>query len=171
MLYVICGIILFLILLFIIIFLHFKKNYDFYFLKVSEANNNIEIIIEKKIEILLKIAQIIDKDKIKELEEFKGKELTSHQCYIELNSIGNKLLKEADDEEYESNKKLNNLINRFDDNECDLKGVLKYYNDNAVEINNYRHKFPSNIVGFFLHYKELDIYKIEKRESFAILSK
>ena len=171
MLYVICGIVLFLILLFIIIFLHFKKNYDFYFLKVSEANNNIEIIIEKKIEILLKIAQIIDKDKIKELEEFKGKELTSHQCYIELNSIGNKLLKEADDEEYESNKKLNNLINRFDDNECDLKGVLKYYNDNAVEINNYRHKFPSNIVGFFLHYKELDIYKIEKRESFAILSK
>lgn len=171
MLYVICGIVLFLILLFIIIFLHFKKNYDFYFLKVSEANNNIEIIIEKKIEILLKIAQIIDKDKIKELEEFKGKELTSHQCYIELNSIGNKLLKEADDEEYESNKKLNNLIDRFDDNECDLKGVLKYYNDNAVEINNYRHKFPSNIVGFFLHYKELDIYKIEKRESFAILSK
>ena len=171
MLYVICGIVLFLILLFIIIFLHFKKKYDFYFLKVSEANNNIEIIIEKKIEILLKIAQIIDKDKIKELEEFKGKELTSHQCYIELNSIGNKLLKEADDEEYESNKKLNNLIDRFDDNECDLKGVLKYYNDNAAEINNYKHKFPSNIVGFFLHYKELDIYKIEKRESFAILSK
>ena len=109
--------------------------------------------------------------RLKELEEFKGKELTSHQCYIELNSIGNKLLKEADDEEYESNKKLNNLIDRFDDNECDLKGVLKYYNDNAVEINNYRHKFPSNIVGLFLHYKELDIYKIEKRESFAILSK
>ena len=71
MLYVICGIILFLILLFIIIFLHFKKKYDFYFLKVSEANNNIEIIIEKKIEILLKIAQIIDKDKIKELEDSK----------------------------------------------------------------------------------------------------
>ena len=171
MLYVICGIVFFLILLFVIIFLHFKKKYNFYFLKVLEANNNIEIIIEKKVEILLKIAQIIDKDKIKELEEFKGKELTSNQCYIELNSIGNKLLKEADDEEYESNKKLNNLIDRFDDNECDLKGVLKYYNDNAVEINNYRHKFPSNIVGLFLHYKELDIYKIEKRESFAILSK
>ncbi|MDD6245057.1 MAG: LemA family protein [bacterium] len=171
MLYVICGIVFFLILLFVIIFLHFKKKYKFYLSKVSEANNNIEIIIEKKVEILLKIAQIIDKDKIKELEEFKEKELTSHQCYIELNSIGNKLLKEADDEEYESNKKLNNLIDRFDDNECDLKGVLKYYNDNAVETNNYRHKFPSNIVGLFLHYKELDIYKIEKRESFAILSK
>ena len=80
-------------------------------------------------------------------------------------------LKDTDDEEYESNMKLENLINRFDDNECDLKGVLKYYNDNAVEINNYRHKFPSNIVALFLHFKELDIYKIEKRESFAILSK
>ena len=171
MLYVICGIVFFLILLFVIIFLHFKKKYKFYLSKVSEANNNIEIIIEKKVEILLKIAQIIDKDKIKELEEFKGKELTSHQCYIELNSIGNKLLKEADDEEYESNKKLNNLIDRFDDNECDLKGSLKYYNDNAVEINNYIHKFPSNIVSLFSHFKELDIYKLEKRESFAILSK
>ena len=79
--------------------------------------------------------------------------------------------KEADAEEYESNKKLNNLIGRFDDNECDLKGSLKYYNDNAVEINNYIHKFPSNIVSLFSHFKELDIYKIEKRESFAILSK
>ena len=171
MIYIICGILFFLIFLLVITFLHFKKKYKFYLSKVSEANNNIEIIIEKKVEILLKIAQIIDKDKVKELEEFKGKNLTGHQCYIELNSIGNKLLKDTDDEEYESNMKLENLINRFDDNECDLKGVLKYYNDNAVEINNYRHKFPSNIVALFLHFKELDIYKIEKRESFAILSK
>ena len=107
----------------------------------------------------------------KELEEFKKKEISKHQCYIELSSLDNKLLKEADAEEYESNKKLNNLIGRFDDNECDLKGSLKYYNDNAVEINNYIHKFPSNIVSLFSHFKELDIYKIEKRESFAILSK
>ena len=140
-------------------------------LVLLEADNNIELILEKKIEILLKIAKIIDKDMEKELEEFKKKEISKHQCYIELSSLGNKLLKEADAEEYESNKKLNNLIGRFDDNECDLKGSLKYYNDNAVEINNYIHKFPSNIVSLFSHFKELDIYKIEKRESFAILSK
>ena len=155
----------------VINFLYYKNKFNFYFLKVEEANNNIELILEKKIEILLKIAKIIDKDMEKELEEFKKKEISKHQCYVELSSLGNKLLKEADAEEYESNKKLNNLIGRFDDNECDLKGSLKYYNDNAVEINNYIHKFPSNIVSLFSHFKELDIYKIEKRESFAILSK
>ena len=171
MIYLILGLVLLVILLLVISFLYYKNKFNFYFLKVEEADNNIELILEKKIEILLKIAKIIDKDMEKELEEFKKKEISKHQCYIELSSLGNKLLKEADAEEYESNKKLNNLIGRFDDNECDLKGSLKYYNDNAVEINNYIHKFPSNIVSLFSHFKELDIYKIEKRESFAILSK
>lgn len=171
MIYLIIGLVLLVILLLVINFLYYKNKFNFYFLKVEEADNNIELILEKKIEILLKIAKIIDKDMEKELEEFKKKEISKHQCYIELSSLGNKLLKEADEEEYESNKKLNNLIGRFDDNECDLKGSLKYYNDNAVEINNYIHKFPSNIVSLFSHFKELDIYKIEKRESFAILSK
>ena len=171
MIYLIIGLVLLIVLLLVINFLYYKNKFNFYFLKVEEADNNIELILEKKIEILLKIAKIIDKDMEKELEEFKKKEISKHQCYIELSSLGNKLLKEADEEEYESNKKLNNLIGRFDDNECDLKGSLKYYNDNAVEINNYIHKFPSNIVSLFSHFKELDIYKIEKRESFAILSK
>ena len=171
MIYLILGLVLLVILLLVINFLYYKNKFNFYFLKVEEADNNIELILEKKIEILLKIAKIIDKDMEKELEEFKKKEISKHQCYIELSSLGNKLLKEADAEEYESNKKLNNLIGRFDDNECDLKGSLKYYNDNAVEINNYIHKFPSNIVSLFSHFKELDIYKLEKRESFAILSK
>lgn len=171
MIYLILGLVLLVILLLVINFLYYKNKFNFYFLKIEEADNNIELILEKKIEILLKIAKIIDKDMEKELEEFKKKEISKHQCYIELSSLGNKLLKEADAEEYESNKKLNNLIGRFDDNECDLKGSLKYYNDNAVEINNYIHKFPSNIVSLFSHFKELDIYKIEKRESFAILSK
>ena len=171
MIYLIIGLVLLVILLLVINFLYYKNKFNFYFLKVEEADNNIELILEKKIEILLKIAKIIDKDMEKELEEFKKKEISKHQCYVELSSLGNKLLKEADAEEYESNKKLNNLIGRFDDNECDLKGSLKYYNDNAVKINNYIHKFPSNIVSLFSHFKELDIYKIEKRESFAILSK
>ena len=171
MIYLILGLVLLVILLLVINFLYYKNKFNFYFLKVEEADNNIELILEKKIEILLKIAKIIDKDMEKELEGFKKKEISKHQCYVELSSLGNKLLKEADAEEYESNKKLNNLIGRFDDNECDLKGSLKYYNDNAVEINNYIHKFPSNIVSLFSHFKELDIYKIEKRESFAILSK
>lgn len=171
MIYLIIGLVLLVILLLVISFLYYKNKFNFYFLKIEEADNNVELILEKKIEILLKIAKIIDKDMEKELEEFKKKEISKHQCYIELSSLGNKLLKEADAEEYESNKKLNNLIGRFDDNECDLKGSLKYYNDNAVEINNYIHKFPSNIVSLFSHFKELDIYKIEKRESFAILSK
>lgn len=171
MIYLIIGLVLLIVLLLVITFLYYKNKFNFYFLKVEEADNNIELILEKKTEILLKIAKIIDKDMEKELEELKKKEISKHQCYIELSSLGNKLLKEADAEEYESNKKLNNLIGRFDDNECDLKGSLKYYNDNAVEINNYIHKFPSNIVSLFSHFKELDIYKIEKRESFAILSK
>ena len=71
MIYLILGLVLLVILLLVINFLYYKNKFNFYFLKVEEADNNIELILEKKIEILLKIAKIIDKDMEKELEEFK----------------------------------------------------------------------------------------------------
>ena len=74
MIYLIIGLVLLVILLLVINFLYYKNKFNFYFLKVEEADNNIELILEKKIEILLKIAKIIDKDMEKELEEFKKKE-------------------------------------------------------------------------------------------------
>lgn len=73
MIYLIIGLVLLVILLLVINFLYYKNKFNFYFLKVEEADNNIELILEKKIEILLKIAKIIDKDMEKELEEFKKK--------------------------------------------------------------------------------------------------
>ena len=62
MIYLILGLVLLVILLLVINFLYYKNKFNFYFLKVEEADNNIELILEKKIEILLKIAKIIDKD-------------------------------------------------------------------------------------------------------------
>ena len=67
MIYLIIGLVLLVILLLVINFLYYKNKFNFYFLKVEEADNNIELILEKKIEILLKIAKIIDKDMEKEL--------------------------------------------------------------------------------------------------------
>ena len=82
MIYLIIGLVLLVILLLVINFLYYKNKFNFYFLKVEEADNNIELILEKKIEILLKIAKIIDKDMEKELEEFKKKEISKHQCIL-----------------------------------------------------------------------------------------
>ena len=61
------------------------------------------------------------------------------------------------------------VIQKLEANECELQAVLKYYNDSAIDINHYIHKFPSNIVKVFCHYKELQLYKIERREIFEIL--
>ena len=52
MIYLIIGLVLLVILLLVINFLYYKNKFNFYFLKVEEADNNIELILEKKIEIL-----------------------------------------------------------------------------------------------------------------------
>lgn len=174
MIYVIIGgIIVLIILICVIIVLVYKNKYNFLYIKVKEADNNLDILLQKKEEILLKIVPILEEAKIKDIPEvikLKSKKLNHHEMYRELMSMTSEILKIIDDyEERLDFKKLDDLVDKLNENENDLRAALKYYNDNGEEIVYLSHKFPTNLIKTFSHYQDIETYKLEKRETFEIL--
>ncbi len=174
MIYVIIGgIIVLIILICVIIVLVYKNKYNFLYIKVKEADNNLDILLQKKEEILLKIVPILEEAKIKDIPEvikLKSKKLNHHEMYRELMSMTSEILKIIDDyEERLDFKKLDALVDKLNENENDLRAALKYYNDNGEEIVYLSHKFPTNLIKTFSHYQDIETYKLEKRETFEIL--
>ena len=174
MIYIIIGgILVVLIIVFVILFLYYRNKYAFLYIKIKEADNNLDILLQKKGEILLKIVPILEKEKIKDIPEvgiLKAKRMDHRALYSKLMEMTNDILKIIDDYEDKIDlDKLEPLIDKLNENENDLKASLKYYNDNSEEINYLAHKFPANIVKSVSHYQDVENYKIEKRESFEIL--
>ena len=153
--------------------LFYKNKYNFLYIKINEADNNLDILLQKKEEILLKIVPILEKAKIKDIPEvikLKSKRMDHHELYNELMEMTTEILKLIDDYEDKLDyKELDSLIEMLNVNENDIRAAIKYYNDNGEEINYLAHKFPANIVKIFSHYQDINTYKLQKREPFEIL--
>ncbi len=176
MIYVIIGgVIILIILICVIMVFVYKNRYSFLYIKVKEADNNLDILLQKKEEILLKIVPVLEDAKIKDVPEvikLKSKRIDHHDLYKELTDMTSEILKIIDDYEDKLDfKKLDSLIDKLNENENDLRATLKYYNDNGEEIKYLAHKFPTNLIKTFSHYQDIETYKIEKREPFEILKK
>ena len=170
---IIGGVIILVIVFFIIMIMIYKNKYSFLYIKVNEADNNLDILLQKKEEILLKIVPVLEEAKIKDIPEvlkLKSKRINHHELYQELMDMTNEILKLIDDYEDKLNfKKLDSLIDKLNENENDLRAALKYYNDNGEEIIYLSHKFPTNLIKAFSHYQDVETYKLQKREPFEIL--
>ena len=167
------GVIVLIILICVIMVLVYKNRYNFLYIKVKEADNNLDILLQKKEEILLKIVPILEKAKIKDIPEIiklKSKRIDHYELYNELGEMTNEILKIIDDYEDKLDyDELDPLVEMLNVNENDIRATIKYYNDNGEEINFLAHKFPANIVKFFSHYESINTYKLQKRETFEIL--
>ena len=170
---IVLGIVLLIILICVIMVLIYKNKYNFLYIKVKEADNNLDILLQKKEEILLKIVPILEKAKIKDIPEvikLKSKRIDHYQLYNELMEMTTEILKLIDDYEDKLDyKELDPLIEILNINENDIRASIKYYDDNGEEINYLAHKFPSNLVKAFSHYQDVNTYKLQKREPFEIL--
>ncbi len=170
---IIVGILLLFIFIAVIIVIFYKNKYSFLYIKVKEADNNLDILLQKKEAILLKIVPVLEKAEIKDIPEvikLKSKKVNHHDLYEELTTMSNEILKIIDDYEDKIDfKVLDPLIDKLNDNENDLRAALKYYSDNGDEINYLAHKFPSNLIKIFSHYQDVETYKIKKRETLEIL--
>ncbi len=174
MIYLIIGIsVILIILIGVILVLVYKNKYNFLYIKVNEADNNLDILLQKKEEILLKIVNILEDAKIKDIPEvikLKSMRISHHDLYQELATMTTEIWKLIDDYEDKLDfKKLDTLIDKLNENENDLRAALKYYNDNGEKIELLAHKFPTNLIKIFSHYQDIETYKIEKKESFEIL--
>lgn len=145
-------------------------------IKISEAQENIDILLNKKMELITNINNIIeDKNKNKKidiLENTTSIVLNSFDLNKKLNDYNNKILELV---EYNKDVKLNdkemNLVHELKKYNNDLLGAEKYYNDNVVEYNKLVKCFPSNIVSKLFGYKLKDFYSNETQEIFDILKK
>lgn len=174
MLEIIMLIIVIITLLLLIIVINNNK-FQFSIIKIDKAEEDISIYLDKKKELLNRARPIILKelklDTFLENLDDNLDEMNNFQEYELLKNDYNKFFKTLDEnEKLLKSENLLSILEDLNDNEEDIVGAIKFYNDTVVEFNKLLVTFPSNIIGFFKRYKRKDFYNDEKREIFEILN-
>ncbi len=175
MLYIILGATAVILIILITIIVNYNK-FRFAIIKIDEAENNIEVLLKKKIELLDRTRSIIKKElKLKEfLEEvdFLKESQINHfemnnslkECHTALNKILD------DNEKLFKSETIVSIMDDINSNEEAIVGCTKFYNDSVVVFNQLVGSFPSNIVALLWRYKRKEFYNNEKREMYEILN-
>lgn len=160
-------------LLFSIFIINYNK-FQTAIIKISEAEENINILLKKKLELISRVKNFIEDKKedykITGLEKLEKQELNTFELNVELEKYNKKIMEITDydksvifdDDEILVIKELYNI-----NTEC--LASERYYNDNVVTYNNLIKCFPSNIIAKICKYKFKDFYSNEKEEIFEIL--
>ncbi len=177
MYYIIVGVLILILILFLIEVIYYNK-FQMARIRISEAENNIDILLQKKLTLLERTAKIIEefdpkyqedqifsgllKIKNKNLNNFElnkelEKEMAEYKGLLDLESR----LKEIEN--------LNTINFDLTDIENDLVAAKKYYNDTIISYNKLVKCFPSNLVALIFHYSRKEFYADEKVEIFEIL--
>ena len=173
MFYIIIGSITFISFILLIIVIYYNK-FQFSIIKIDEAEENAEMFLNKKYELIKRIVPIIrkelkDKELVSEIDD-DFESLNHFEFNDRLSKIDDKIFKILDDnEKLLKSEKIINIINEFNDNEEDLVASIKFYNDTVVDFNKLIVSFPSNIIRLIFRYKRKEFYNHEKREMYEIL--
>ena len=142
----------------------YNKFQDF-IIRIKEVEGKIDETLRDKYDDLLKINNIVkekintDKEIIDDLENIKTDEKTSFEVHRLLKESFNKLdfIKNQYDEVNQS-EDVNALFYEINEMDEALSAYIKYYNENIVDYNTYIRKFPFNIIGIILKYKEKQFF-------------
>ena len=174
MFYIIVGSITFIALILLIIVIFYNK-FQFSIVKIEEAEANIDIYLKKKLDIIKRCISIIKealkkKEFLNEAEELNLDVLDNFELNKNLNEMSKIMFKTIDDNDklYKSDS-LMKILNEYNENEIELVGTVKFYNDAVVNYNHLIVIFPSNIIRLIFGYKKKEFYSHEKREIFEIL--
>lgn len=153
----------------------FNNKYNLAIIKIDKAEEDINIYLEKKEDLLDRTRPIIKKElKLKsfldKIDE-KNDNISNFQKNDFLKNIYNELFKILDEnEKLLKSEALNSILKSLNDNEEQIVGAIKFYNDTVVDYNKLIISFPTNIIAFFKGYKKKEFYNNEKREMFEILN-
>lgn len=174
MLEIIIGIIVgFCFLLFIIVIINNK--FKFAVIKIEKAEEDINIYLQKKKELLDRTVPVIKKElKLKEFLndlELYNDEMNNFDKNDLLKRVDNDLFKTIDENEklYKSDS-LVTILNSLSDNEENVVGAIRFYNDTVVDYNKLAISFPTNVIALFKGYRKKEFYNNEKRVMFEILN-
>ena len=145
-----------------------------YVIKIDEADKNIDLLLQKKLELFTNIKdktkETLDLDILEDLPKVKTKNLDSFEkdkAYEDLEKdikdslIYNKKL--ILDEE------LQTLLDSLKNTNIELRATKKYYNDFADLYNEKVNRFPKKIIARIKGYDEIDYYETKEQEEFEIL--
>ena len=141
-----------------------------------KSEEDIDIYLQKKKDLLDRTRPIIKKELKKEsfldaLDNNYG-EMNHFQRNDNLKTAYNELFKVIDEnEKLMKSDTLVSILEELNNNEENIIGSIKFYNDTVVLYNHLVVSFPSNIISLFKRYKKKEFYNNEKRELFEILNK
>lgn len=152
-----------------------NNKFKFAIIKLEKAEEDINIYLQKKKELLDRTVPVIKKElKLKEflidLDLYKD-DMSNIEKHDLLKKIYNDLFKTIDENEklYKS-ESLVAILNSLIENEENVVGTIKFYNDTVVDYNKLAISFPTNVIAFFKRYKKKEFYNNEKRVMFEILN-
>jgi LemA protein len=152
-----------------------SNKYQLTIIKIDKAEEDIDLYLDKKKQLLSRTVPIIKKElKVKEALVDLDKcseDLNNFEKHNLLKGIYNEFFKTIDEnDKLLKSDSLIKILDELNDNEEDIVGAIKFYNDSVVEFNQLVVSFPSNIIALFKRYKKLEFYTNEKREIFEILN-
>ena len=160
-------------LLFIIVIINNK--FKFAVIKIEKAEEDINIYLQKKKELLDRTIPVIKKElKLKEFLndlDLYNDEMNNFDKNDLLKKVDNDLFKTIDENEklYKSDS-LVTILNSLSDNEENVVGAIRFYNDTVVDYNKLVISFPTNIIALFKGCRKKEFYNNEKRVMFEILN-
>lgn len=175
MLYIILGAVIIISIILMIITINYNK-FRFAIIKIDEAENNIGVLLKKKIDLLDRTRPIIKKELkleefLEEVEFLKESQINHFEMNTSLKECHINLIKILDDnEKLFKSETLVSIIEEIDSNEEAIVGCTKFYNDNVIVFNKLVSSFPSNVVALLWNFKRKDFYNNEKREIYEILN-
>lgn len=153
----------------------YNNRFQLAIIKIDKAEEDIDLCLDKKKELLDRTRPIIQKElKIEEFITELDNDFTNMNNFEKHNTLKmayNELFKTVDEnEKLMKSDSLLSVLNSLNENEEDVIGAIKFYNDTVVEFNKLVVSFPSCVIAFFKRYKKKEFYNNEKREMFEILN-
>ena len=167
-----------LVMIFIMFEINFYNKFQLLLIKIHESLNNIDILFEKKYNLLERSVNIIkesdkkykDIDILNNLVKKKSQKIDRFELNHELTVALREYYSLLDlDKKLTENSALKNINEDLTDIDNDLNAAKKYYNDNIVLYNNLISSIPSNLVAIIFKYIKKDFFKEEKIETLEIL--
>ena len=157
------------------IFVIYNNKFELAIIKIEKAQEDIQMYLQKKLDLLNRTRPIVkkalkQKEFLEELEDVSS-DVSNFDLHTFLKKNYNLLFKTLDEnEKLLKSDSLVSILEELNNNEENIVGAIKFYNDTVVEFNQLVVAFPSLIIAFFKRYKKKEFYNNEKREIFEILN-
>ena len=130
-------------------------------IKINEVEGKIDETLRNKYDNIMKLNNIVkekiktDKELVDDLSNLKNEDKSSFEIHRILIESFNKIdFVKKQYKELNNSNEVNEIFNEIEDMDDSLKAYIKYYNENVSSYNVFIRKFPYNLIGIILKYKE-----------------